>query len=213
MTLLNNLPKLPVMPPICQTLVCALALTCAGWAAAADNYFFDKDHTEIRFYYSHGGVSEQSGEFTDFEGELIFDQSDPTANSVSVTIKSASINTGIRGLDGQLKNPYYFSVKEHPFMTFESSGFTDNGDGKFEVPGMLTIRGIAVPVTLDAEIRHQGEHPLGRTLAFYRGNWLGIRAQTLVMRSAFDMTSFVPVVSDEIRIEINAELKARSKQN
>ncbi|MEM7208279.1 MAG: YceI family protein [Pseudomonadota bacterium] len=193
--------------------VCIILLLSVGFTVkAADSFFFDKDHTEIRFYYEHGGVSEQSGEFTGFKGDLIFDEADFANNSVSLNIDSKSVNTGVRRLDGELQNPYYFSAKEHPSITFDSTEFQKIDSQNFVVIGDLTVRGITQQISLDVEIRHRGKHPLGKNLAYYRGEWLGIKAKTSFKRSDFEMTSWIPVISDLVRVEVNAELKARKKK-
>lgn len=186
-------------------------LGTAAPASAADNYFLDKDHTEFRFYYSHGGVSEQSGEFTSFEGDVVIDEEEPANSSLSVNIDAKSVVAGVRHLDGQLQNSYYFSVKDHPKITFESTEVRKVGSRAAVVQGSLTIRGITKPVILDVELHHKGEHPLGSSLPFYKGQWIGIHATALVLRSDFGMDSYIPVVSDRIRIVINAELKQRKK--
>lgn len=188
-----------------------LVWTIAVSAKAADSYFFDKEHSEIRFYYSHGGVSEQSGEFTSFEGDVVFDEEKFDNSSVSIKIDAKSASSGVAHLDGQLKNPYYFSAKDHPKITFESASVRQVGSKNAIILGNLTIRGVTKPVELDVELRHKGEHPLGKSLPFYKGKWIGIYATASLLRSDFGMDSLIPVVSDRVSIVINAELKARKK--
>ncbi|MEM7222311.1 MAG: YceI family protein [Pseudomonadota bacterium] len=194
------------------TLLFGLVATgITGPASAAESYFLDKEHSEIRFYYSHGGVSEQSGEFLSFKGDAVFDREDFAKSSVSIEIAAASVTSGVPHLDGQLKNSYYFSVKEHPTITYQSREVRQVGERHALIFGDLTIRGVTKPVTLEVELRHDGEHPVGQSIAFYKGQWIGIHATASVLRSEFGMTSYIPVISDRILIEINAELKARKK--
>ncbi len=43
-------------------------------SAAADQFDFDKAHTEILFSYSHLGNSRAYGNFRDFDGTIVFDR-------------------------------------------------------------------------------------------------------------------------------------------
>ncbi|MEM7172589.1 MAG: YceI family protein [Pseudomonadota bacterium] len=183
--------------------------TSIGVAESVQSYFFDSDHTEVRFYWSHGGVSDQSAEFTSVKGDATFDRSNLSNSSVSISIDAKSATSGIAHLDGQFKSPYYFSVKEHPKITFVSTEIRQVSPKLALITGDLTLRGVTKPVILEAELRHDGEHPVGKSLPYYRGDWLGIHATTTLLRSDFGMDSHLPIISDRIAIEINAELKAR----
>ena len=189
--------------------LCILILHAPG-VLALDNYFIDTEHTEIQFFYQHGGVSEQSGQFTDFDGELFLDEENPNNSRITVNIKSDSVMTGVQHLDGQLRNPYYLSAKEHPIISFTSTEFKRTEGEKYTVNGDLTIRGISRQVTIDLEIVHKGQHALGQRLAYYKGTWLGVVGETSFLRSEFDINTWVPFVSDEIRVEIRSELKKRN---
>ncbi len=209
-----KLLKLSFSGFIRNTLACLVIMLFSSVFAnadSADSYFFDKKHTEIRFYYNHGGVSEQSGEFTILDGDMVMDEENMSNSSVSIVINAKSINTGIKELDGQLQNAYYFSAKEFPKITFTSTDFRIIDEKTIEITGDLTIRGITKSVVVNTEIVHKGEHAMGQRMVFYRGQWLGIRGTFSVLRSEFGMDSFIPMISDSVRVEINAELKARKK--
>ena len=74
----------------------ALALTQAPVAAMAapETYTLDASHSQVLFSYDHLGFSTTYNIFSGFEGEIQFDQDDPAASSVSVSIPVMSMFTG-----------------------------------------------------------------------------------------------------------------------
>jgi len=176
---------------------------------AGQVYALDPGHTEIRAIWNHAGVSDQSGEFDKFEGELDFDPKDPTKSSLTVKISSASISTGFDALDKHLISADFFEVEKYPDITFKSTGVKQSSAEHAMVSGDLTIHGVTKPVTLDVQLIHKGEHPLGQFIDYYKGQWLGFKASTTILRSDFDVGRFAPLTSDRVEISISTELKAK----
>jgi polyisoprenoid-binding protein YceI len=185
----------------------AVAALTLGASAYAESYTFDPGHTEVRFYYNHAGLSEQSGEWTVTGGEVEFDASDLAATKVSVTIDASSIDTGVDDLDGHLKSGDFFDVGNHPEITFVSTGATQTGADRITLVGDLTIKGVSKPVTLDFVLNHNGPHPLGQFVEYYEGDWIGVQGGGELLRSEFGVGMFAPLTSDRVRLAISAELK------
>ncbi len=179
-------------------------------AKAADTYVFDKNHTQIRFVYDHLGLTKMSGRFLDFDGTVVFDKAALTKSSVSVTIKAASVATHVSALDKNLKGKDYFNIEKNPDIIFKSTSIRQTGSKTGQVLGDLTINGVTKPVTLDVVFKFSGDHPLAGFLDKYRGvKAAAFTARTRVLRSDFGMAKYTPLVSDEIDIEIETELKLK----
>ncbi len=175
--------------------------------AAPEKYTFDKDHTEIIFNYSHVGNSTAYGQFNDFDGEVVIDPEDPRNNRVNVTIKTASVNTGVTDFDEHLRSSDFFEVDKYADMTFVSTSVTPVGKTTWRVDGELTIKGITKPVTLVSTLNFKGDHPLGKFLKKYKDvHVAGFSAKTQVFRSEFDLGMFAPLTSDLVSIIIETEL-------
>lgn len=189
-------------------LLAAVALAVAlGSAApaAADPWVFDKQSTEIRFSWDYLGLARRSGRFLDMDGTLDFTPTDPEGGTIEVTIKSASVSTGTRDLDDLLKSADFFAVSGNPRIAFRSIGVTKTSERTGDLAGELTILGVTKPVTLKATWNFTGEHPLAASNPTYQGKWVsGFSATTAILRSDFGMSRGIPLVSDEIRIEIEA---------
>lgn len=184
------------------------AATVAGSGAVAETYSFNAGHTEVRFYWDHAGVSEQSGEWGSVTGQVTFDPGNVEATTVSVTIDAASVNTGFVPLDDHLKSADFFEVDKYPQITFTSTNVIKTGPESVRVTGDVTIKETTKPVTLDVTLMHMGKHPVGEFLPqYYGGEWLGIHATGTLIRSDYGVSFGAPLTSDHIRLEISTEMQ------
>ncbi len=177
--------------------------------AQAETWLANPDHTEVRAYWDHAGFSEQSLEFTRFDGSLQFSLDDVPQSNAFFAIPVESMVTGVAQLDQDLRGPTFFDVERYPNITFQSTGFQQVGQRAVKVTGDLTIKDVTREVVFDVTVRNVGEHPVGRFFEPFQGKWLGVTAVTEIKRSDWGMGAFVPIGSDEIRIEINSELRAQ----
>ena len=182
-----------------------MTLPCVS-AYAAETYFTDQGHTEVRFGWSHAGVSMQTGEFTSANGKLILDPDNVEESELTVTIDAASVSTGFEPLDDHLKSQDFLEVNTYPEITFTSTSIEQTGDMTAEVTGDLTIHGVTNPVTLATTLTHRGDHPLGEVLEDYKGKWVAFSATTEIDHQAFDVGGFS---TGPISITIVTEMKDR----
>ncbi|MEW5962479.1 MAG: YceI family protein [Pseudomonadota bacterium] len=174
----------------------------------ADSYRIDKDHTEVRFSWDHLGMSRQSGRFLDVAGRIEFDPDKPEASTIDVRIGLKSLMTGVPALDDQLlRTTDFFDAERHPAILFRSSSVALTTAKTANVAGELTINGITKPAVLSVVWNFTGEHPLSGVNPVYKGVYAsGFSARAQILRSDWGITRTIPLVSDEIRITIEAEL-------
>jgi len=193
-----------------QTLAAALVLWASlsgELAAQMANYRFDKDHTSINFSWSHLGLSRQSARLTDVSGRVQFDPSTPELSSIDVVMKAESIWTGVRAFDEDIKSADYFNVAQFPLITFRSREIRRTTDKTGQVSGDLTIKGITRPVTLNVVWNYSGEHPMAKINPNYLDVHVsGFSATAVLRRSDWGLSLAVPLVSDEVRLNIETEL-------
>ena len=184
-----------------------LVLAAAAGRSNADTYSVDKPHTNITFSWNHLGIARQSARLIDCAGQVEFDPEAPEAGSVAVTMKVASLWTGVDLLDKQLKSADFFDAAQFPTITFTSTAVKKTGDRSGEVTGDLNIMGRARPVTLAVTWNFTGEHPWATLNPLYRDKFVsGFTATTKILRSDWGITRGTPLTSDEIEITINTEL-------
>ena len=194
---------------VCATLIPVAGVTSAS--AQPESYVFDKQHTEVRFSWDHLGLSRQSGRLRDISGEVIFDRAAPEASRIDVRLPLKSLTTGVTALDDVLVNkPDYFNVSQYPDITFKSTEVVMTTAKTANVTGDLTVNGVTRTVMLSVVWNFVGEHPLSKINPVYAGVFAtGFSARTQILRSDFGITRSIPLVSDEIRITIEAELHRR----
>jgi polyisoprenoid-binding protein YceI len=167
--------------------------------AVPDKYDFDKDHTHIIFFVSHEGFSESIGRMDAFDGKFSFDENEPQASELDVTVKADSIDTGIRELDKVVKSDTFLNVKAFPLIHFKSTHVDVLSRKTGDIKGNLTLHGVTKPAVLHVRYNHSGIHP-------FTNNYVsGFSADMTIKRSDFGMKAYIPDVGDEVRIHIEAE--------
>lgn len=177
----------------------ALATLATGAVAAPEKYVLDASHSQIVFSYDHLGFSTTYGMFSGFEGDIMFDQEDPAASSVSVSMPVMSMFTGWEARDGHLLSDDFFGAVEGDMVTFTSTGIEVTGETTALITGDLTMNDVTKSVVLDAKMNQVGEHPMQKKA------WAGFDATTTLLRSDFNVGNFAPFISDEVAVMISLE--------
>ena len=133
------------------TTVAVLALLAFPALSTAEPWSIDADHSSIGFKVRHMMVSNVKGTFGTFNGVAEVDEKDITRSKISVTIDTASINTGVPKRDEHLRSADFFDTAKYPTMTYVSKKVEKSGKDRLKVYGDLTLRGITKPVVLDVE--------------------------------------------------------------
>lgn len=177
---------------------CLLFLFCAMSAQAADRYVVDPSHSYVLWHINHFGFSNPSGKWF-AEGSLQLDQAHPQNSKVSITIPVANFVTGNPELDKHLGKEIFFDIAHFPTATFVSNKVTVTSNTTAKVQGILTVRGVSKPVTLDVTLNKIGMNPISVK------ETVGFTASTTLKRSDFGITTLLPGLSDAVKINIEVE--------
>ena len=168
----------------------------------AGTYTADPDHSLVLFEVDHFGFNEYFGIFGDVNGTLALDPDNLEAAAVDVTIPVASVTTASAELTDHLLRPAkdggdpdFFGADPAP-ARFVSTSVTVDGTTAM-IEGNLTLNGITKPVTLEAEFTGAGTNPTNGK------ETVGFEAETEVRRSDFNVDYALPLVSDEVELEIS----------
>lgn len=178
-------------------LIVTLSLVTAP--ALADKYDFDKSHTTIMFYVNHLGLSDMVGVMTEYDGSFTFDQQTPEKSSVDVSIRPTGIRTSSDELDKKLQNTDFFNTEKFPEIRFVSKKIDITGERTGNITGDLTLLGVTKPATLKVTFNKADYHPFTQYFV------AGFSATTTIKRSEFGMSNLIPMVGDEVRLEIQTE--------
>jgi polyisoprenoid-binding protein YceI len=165
---------------------------------AAETLTLDPQHSYVLWFINHQGFSIQTGKWY-VEGTLLLDKEKPQNSKVNATINIADIHTGIPELDKDLKSPLFFDATKFPTATFVSDKVDLSSKTTAKVHGTLTLHGISKPVTLDVKFNKAGKNPINDRMT------VGFSATTNIKRSDFGITTLLPDLSDEVKIQIAAE--------
>jgi polyisoprenoid-binding protein YceI len=132
-----------------SSLIAVLLFAAAG-SLWAEDYGFDKAHSQVSFAVKHV-LAMTHGEFKDYDGTVVFDEKKPESSKIDVTIQTASIDTANEMRDHHLKTADFFDAEKYPTLTFKSTKVVKAGDKKYKVTGDLTIHGVTKSVVLDVD--------------------------------------------------------------
>jgi polyisoprenoid-binding protein YceI len=169
-------------------------------------FTIDKAHSEATFQVRHL-ITKVRGRFSDFEGTIQFDDAHPEQSSVSFTIKTTSIDTSEPDRDKHLRSADFFSVDEHPTITYTSTRVRKASGNQFDVTGTLTIHGVGKEITIPVTYLGTAKDPWGKERA-------GFEAELAINRKDFGLSWNAPLeaggflVGDEVKISLQIQAVA-----
>ena len=171
--------------------------------ARAGAYELDTSHASVIFSLSHFGFSNFRGRFDEVSGSLNLNPDSPENSAATITIDMNSLHTGVEKLDDELFAPSMFDVENHPEATFTSGTITRITENEATVEGVLTIKGVSKPVSLNARFIGSGKNPLSGQQT------IGFSATGTIMRSDFGLKEWLPFVGDEVSLQIDVEFSEK----
>lgn len=171
----------------------------------AGTYTADPNHSLIGWEVNHFGFNDYYGLFGDVAGTLSIDPAKPFEAKVDVTIPVANVTTVSKALTDHLLRPGkdggkpdFFGPAPAPARFVSSVVKVDPKDPtKAMITGDLTLNGVTRPVTLEAEFTGAGNNP------FNKKPTIGFEAETSIKRSEFGIGAYIPVVGDEVELDIS----------
>jgi polyisoprenoid-binding protein YceI len=151
----------------------------------------DPVHSRVGFEVPYA-VATFSGEVTDFTASLVDGHLEGSAKIESITLKDEN-------LQAHVLSPEFFDAERHPVLTF-SGDLVRDGD-RATVDGEITMKGITRPVTLEGTI-------VGPTVDHFGKTRIGLKLETVVDRTEFDMKWNMPLPNGEPALGNEVTLKA-----
>lgn len=165
----------------------------------------DKAYSEIGFRVKHLQITWVKGVFRDVNASIYTDGDDFLSADIEIRINADSVDTGDEERDTQLRSPDFFDAENYRHIVFISKniGKTDVDD-HYILHGTLSIKEIAIPVTLEAEYEGSVKDPWGDEKA-------GFRITGSVNRSDWNLNWNMPLENGGVlfsdKVKINCELQ------
>ena len=171
--------------------------------AAPVSYALQADRSEVGFLYTLSGVQNR-GTMPIAEASILIDFDTFTESSVDVSVDVRGARTGLIFATEALKAASVLDARNHPTIRFQSTAIRPNdlrnlsAGGKID--GLLSIRGVTRPVTLDASLFRQASTAEGDL------SQLSFRISGTVSRSEFGASGYSDIVQDVIQLDIAARV-------
>jgi len=176
---------------------------------AQGTWSIDKVHSNVSFNVEHLVISEVTGKFGSFEGEIVSTSEDFIGSTVNFTIDVGSVTTDNDRRDGHLKSDDFFNAEKYPKITFKGKSLEQIDGKKYKLKGDLTIRDITKPVELEVKY--------GGTITDPRGNVkAGFKITGMINRFDYNMKFDAAmeagglVVGEDVEFVCNVEIKKES---
>ena len=167
-------------------------------AVPAGSYSVDLAHTSVVASIAHMGFTHTNVNFRKLDGYFTYDPVHPEDSSLQVAIDVNSLDSGWAPRDTDLRSAQFFNVTAFPAITFHSEKLTKTSAATARIDGELTLLGVTKPLSLAVTFNGVGKGMDGITRA-------GFSAHASLKRSDFGMTTLLPVVGDDVAIDIEAE--------
>ena len=172
----------------------AFVLTALPLMAAPISYNLDAEASRVAFTYTLAGADTR-GRMPVQSADIAIDFDDLTQSRVAATLDADRATAGLIFATEAMKAPSVLATAQFPTITFTSTAVRPNASGA-KIDGMITIRDVTRPITLDARIfRQRGTDAGDRSR-------LTIQLTGRVNRSAFRAGGYPELVGDEILLDI-----------
>jgi polyisoprenoid-binding protein YceI len=179
----------------------ALSVVLGATAVAAPTTYKPyANHTYVRFSYNHMGFSTQESRFDKVTGSVTFDPAAKTG-SVEISIDTKSVDTGSDLFNQHIQAADFLDTANFGTATFKSTSVKFDGDKPVSIEGTLTLKGVTKPVTLTVSSFKAGENMMKKAA-------IGADATAKIKRADFNMSKYVPNVSDDVTLTIALEAAA-----
>ncbi|MCP5325167.1 MAG: YceI family protein [Oceanospirillaceae bacterium] len=167
---------------------------------AAENYTIDTKgmHAFVEFKISHLGTSWLKGRFNDFNGTFSYDDKTPANNKVSVTIKTASVDTNHAERNKHLRSKDFLDTDKFPEAKFESTKVEKTGAKTANIYGKLSLHGVTKDIVIAATEVGAGNDPWG---GFRRG----FEGTTTLKLKDFGINYNLGPASETVEMHLNIE--------
>lgn len=177
------------------------ALFLTAGATFAQDWNWDKAHSQLNFSIVHMTISEIGGTFSGVTAKISSSKEDFSDAAIELTGDVNTINTGNEQRNNHLKSADFFDAAQYGTFTFKSTSFKKVSGKNYKLTGDLTLHGVTKPVTLDVVYNGTIENPQSKKPT------AGFKITGSFKRTDFGIAPSFPStgVSDEVKLNANAE--------
>ncbi len=184
-----------------KIIIAAASFIISMSSVSAQNWNWDKAHSQLNFGITHLSISEIDGNFGGVTATLVSSKDDLSDAVIELTADINTINTGNEQRNAHLKSPDFFDAAKFGTLVFKSNSFKKTGDKTYKLSGELTMHGITKPIVLDVILNGTTTNPMSKKTVS------GFKITGSLKRSDFGLGGQFPtaMLSDEVKLFANAE--------
>lgn len=179
-------------------------LLTSSLSVFAEEYRIDTEgaHASINFKIKHLGYSWLTGRFNTFKGAFVYDEKNPKASKIELSVSTTSIDSNHAERDKHLRGKKFLNVKKFPTAKFISTNYTPTGKNMGKLEGKLTLHGVTRPVTMNVTQLGAGKDPWGgfrrgfETSLSIRLHDYGIKHNLGAVSEVLELTIFIEGIKD-----------------
>lgn len=149
--------------------------------------------SSLRFVSRQMGVPVE-GRFRKFHAVSKFDPKRPEDSSVLLEIDLSSVDIGNADTEAELRKPGWFDFQRRPMASFRSTRVRSVGASRFEVKGLLSIKGVERDVLVPVQLTQKAG------LTFAQGNLTMLRNDFRIGDGEWNDVS---IVANEVQVMFN----------
>jgi polyisoprenoid-binding protein YceI len=159
----------------------------------------DPTHSTVEFAVKKLVFFTLKGSLTKFEGSIVLDPADVRRSSAVVVLQSASIDTGNKRRDNQLRSADFLDADRYPEIRFKSTKVERGTDrDTLRVTGSLTLKDTSKEIILHVSEIDRSRSPNGEYVAYYS-------AFTDIDRLDFRLAAMRLLIGRKLQIMINVQ--------
>lgn len=149
--------------------------------------------SSLRFVSRQMGVPVE-GRFKKFQAVSRFDPKRPEDSSVLLEIDLSSVDIGNADTEAELRKPGWFDFQRRPLASFRSTKVRSTGPSRFEVKGLLSIKGLEREVSVPVQLTQKAG------LTFAQGSLTMLRNDFRIGDGEWNDVS---IVANEVQVTFN----------
>jgi polyisoprenoid-binding protein YceI len=163
----------------------------------------DPNHSQVQFKVKHLMISNVSGTFQTFSGEVQSENENFENAGIYFEIDTNSIDTNHSERDNHLRSPLFLDVQKFPKIIFE--GILQKKKDNYQLNGEVTICAVKKSIVMEVEYTGTGKGRFGDTRA-------GFEVRGKVNRKDFGINSALItetgnlVVGEEVKLHFDIQL-------
>ena len=170
----------------------------------ATKWSIDPAHSEIQFKVKHLMLTQVTGQFTQFSGDVEMEETQLETARINFTAQTSSISTGNEQRDGHLRGEDFFNSEKYPQLKFTNGKVVNTTTG-LKLIGDMTIRETTNLIELQVEFGGLGVDPWGnQKLGFSIDGKINRKDFGLVWNSTLETGGVL--VSDDVKIIAEIQL-------